>query len=191
MEFVGTYPLFSFLYPFAAVTVMTLIGFVLAVVATVQDGEDVHFTQYTHQQVGLSVVIIVLIQSVAGFFRPPLPVSKQLETHDKGDEANDDMKGNGISDASEATNSSIVSEKSDDSDSTGSISEKTIKRMAWEILHRTMGACLVGAAWYNCHSGYELIASAFGTQENHSSMFWGFAGGIGGLIFLMAYVIRI
>ncbi len=56
------------------VVLLTVVGFVLAVVATHKEtGAVQYFSDTTHSKAGFSVLVLVLVHSWAAFFRPSLP----------------------------------------------------------------------------------------------------------------------
>lgn len=149
---------------------LTIIGFILAVVAT-QKESDEHFTEETHQKAGLAVFIIVLFQALAGYFRPS-PPKKDTNNQDDGDET-------------EATNGNEVEQAVQlEETSKPAGPTKTVARIAWEISHRLIGLALLGLAWYNCTSGIELQEEKYDETVDWSAIFWGVTGGISGVIFV-------
>jgi hypothetical protein len=70
-------------------------------------------------------------------------------------------------------------------------SGKPVARLAWEYSHRLLGMLLLALAWYNCQSGIELHVSNYEDQNDYTGAFWGVTGGISGLVFLLAYVVRV
>ena len=53
-----------------AVVSLTCLGFLIAIGATNKEGGQTHFTGTTHEKVGLTVTLFVLVQCLAGIFRP-------------------------------------------------------------------------------------------------------------------------
>lgn len=151
---------------------LTVIGFAIAVVATSKEG-DQHFQGETHKQAGLAILILVLLQGLAGYFRPglPKPPAAADTTTNNSPEASDEEE------AKETTAGS--------SDSKAAASEAPTKstiRVAWEVLHRLVGVAVLGLAWYNCDSGIELQAESSEESKIWMGAFWGVAAGISGII---------
>jgi hypothetical protein len=223
--------------------VSTIIGFSLAMVA-IQIEEKPHFTgaagrgdeDHVHHTVGLSIFIIVLLQSIVGYFRPPAaaPAIKGKDTNDCNDKpdsqrAETDVVGKAVDDAPQAAilqeedqNSietplpkefirATTTDGEEDSSSldtpcpgVAGAQQKQTKpapsktpalllrlRKAWEFQHRLTGTVLIGLAWYNCHSGYQLIAENYDDSKDYTILFWCVTVAIGGSIFLLSYVIRV
>jgi hypothetical protein len=53
-----------------SVAIFTIIGFVLAVAATKQEGDLTHFQKDVHHKAGLAISLLIVVQVVAGCFRP-------------------------------------------------------------------------------------------------------------------------
>jgi hypothetical protein len=159
----------------------TVSGFILAVVATSQEGKE-HFTDDTHQKVGLAVFCMVLFQFVASFFRPsPLKATPQdakskhgssILTTDtdksspgRGREhaaAVDSEYGRGEVEVEEDSSHSSVSHALEQQQQP----TKSKIRLAWEISYRFIGVALISLAWYNCDSGIELMVDKYDENDD-------------------------
>lgn len=69
----NTYWLLFHFYLSLSVIVLTVVGFIVAVVATKKEGNLQHFQEDVHRKVGLTILVLVLIQAVAGCARPSPP----------------------------------------------------------------------------------------------------------------------
>lgn len=171
------------LYLNVLVVLLTTIGFGLVVAATNKNGDD-HFTENTHTKVGLAVFVLVFVQALFGYYRPPAAkktIDKELDKTVEGsaqyamDASRMDANANGKVEQS-APNTPA---------------EKSTLRVGWEYGHRLLAATLVGLAWYNCHSGIELQADDFGAGKvDLVAVFWGVAGGVSLLIVVTSLFLR-
>lgn len=171
----------------------TFIGFFLAVAATSKDGDE-HFTDEVHKKAGLAIFIIVLFQAVAGYFRPPATsVSTTNPSLDHPSETNEleaasDSDGDIEVSPSHPTKSSSSTSASSNHDSSN---VKSKYRICWEITHRMVAVILVGLAWYNCDSGYQLMGEDYGESFDWTTAFWVVTGLLSGSVFFFAYIIRV
>jgi Eukaryotic cytochrome b561 len=180
-----------FYLSFAAV-IFTVFGFVFAILATQLEG-DPHFKKDTHHKAGLAIVLLVIVQALAGFFRPSPNTPK----------SDADNKPKGVSSANSSNTSQDGEEgreiaTSEERDADSSIDEsKKVRhpwiRQCWEYFHRFLGISLLALAWYNCNSGIELQAEKYQQDDEQTlmSIFWSITGLIAGVIFLLGYVIRV
>jgi hypothetical protein len=224
--------------------VMTIVGFGLAV-AAIKMEQKPHFVPKTskddldqvHHNAGLAIFIIVILQSVAGYFRPPVAasapspmlvpatVAKQLDddtdeqpkpnlkradtrkTETEGETAHGKVR---FEDDVEDTPEAVETRPSPSSQTTGSAGSQDSPvvavadaapaqqkpkspwvRKLWEMQHRLTGAVVVGLAWYNCHSGYQLMGDTYDETQDYTVLFWIVTGVIAGSIFVLAYVARV
>ena len=170
------------------VALFTLVGFVLAVVATKKDDDLPHFEEDIHHEAGLAIFILVLVQAVAGYFRPSPVSSTNTDPNPGSDE--DDSEEN----PTDAANSDPSSDYKMRTCTTTSISGRVLyARKYWEYTHRLLGMILLGLAWYNCHSGIVLQAENYDQDDEESllKIFWSITGGIAGSIFFVGYVLRV
>ena len=172
-------------------------GFSLAVVATNQQGDE-HFTDETHKKVGFAIVIIVLFHFVVAFLRPSPPKASPQAAKSITNDANNGTPRRGVEHAVAVDFDSEYGnnvEETDEHSVTHPLEEKqltkSMARRAWEIVHRLVGVSLIGLAWYNCTSGIELQVETYGEGDDLTAVFWGVAGGISGMIFCLAYVLRV
>lgn len=170
------------------VALFTFVGFVLAVVATKQDDDLPHFKEDIHHQAGLAIFILVIVQAVAGIFRPSPVSSTNTERNVKS--GNDESEETPI-DAANLNSSS--GDKIKTNTTTSSSGRALYARKYWEYTHRLLGMILLGLAWYNCHSGIVLQAENYDQDDEESLLriFWGITGGIAGSIFFVGYVLRV
>jgi uncharacterized protein YihD (DUF1040 family) len=212
--------------------VMTIAGFILAVVAINMEAKP-HFTrgdsqdeqEQVHHNAGLAIFIIVILQSVAGYFRPPVvpapaaaaaPACVKNESDEKPTLCHSDTRktegdtihgkvsfeNEGNPKSTESQRLSPCNETSADLEGSQSTPERTndadqqkpkspwVRKM-WEMQHRLTGAVVVGLAWYNCHSGYQLMEENYDESQDYTIVFWSVTGAIAGIIFILAYVARV
>lgn len=164
----------------------TVVGFVLAVVATQKDDDLPHFEEDTHHKAGLAIFILVLVQALAGYLRPsPIPAPLPTNEHIL------DIAAEGSPEGSEENLADVkVVDKMD----TGTTTSMTLYiRKFWEYTHRLLGIVLLGLAWYNCHSGIVLQAENYDQDDEESmiKIFWSITGCITGSIVFVGYVMRV
>ena len=140
------------------VLLLTIAGFAVAVVETREDkeeeGEELGKIEGVHPRLGVAILVLVVLQSIAGFFRPALPKP-----------ASDEKDKQQPMDGRDETEPSDVPPKPDD--------EKSSQRMAFEVLHRVSGLALLGMAWYNCHTGISLSMEEIEGYWDWTAVFWG------------------
>eukprot|EP00536_Pseudo-nitzschia_multiseries_P003435 jgi/Psemu1/301964/fgenesh1_kg.53_\ len=167
------------------VALLTFVGFVVAVVATLKDGEGI-FDDDFHHMAGFAILVLVFVQAFAGYFRPsPVPVSppKQVHTKDSDEEASKDPP---VQDESQMSMTEVDEEVA--------ISRKAwYTRKTWEYTHRMLGILLLGLAWCNCHTGIILQADEYPQYDEGSLLkfFWGITASIAGTILLMGCLLRV
>ena len=160
---------------------------------------------------GLSIFVLVLLQGLAGYFRPS-PTPKPKSQKDESDVADPSASsGDSLSlnetFAVDGDDGTEIQQKDYDDDfkqrskeeTKSSSTAKTNKvlpkpriRQYWEYLHRSVGMTLLGLAWYNCTSGIELHATKYEQDDEQQLMtlFWSITGTIAGSVFFIGYVIR-
>ena len=173
----------------------TFAGFSLAVVATNQSGNE-HFTEETHQKVGLAIFITVLFQFVVAFFRPSPPKATPQAAKSVSIHVENNIPRQGVEHAVDVDSENGSGTVEIEKDSVTHPLEnkqptKSMARLIWEISHRFIGVSLIGLAWYNCNSGIELQVENYGESDDLTAVFWGITGGICGVIFTLAYVVRV
>jgi hypothetical protein len=203
------------LYLALSVAVLTICGFALAVAATQQEGDLPHFNDEPHRKAGLAIFILVLFQGLAGYFRPGLPKAgaPKADGHSLSSESSFTSAGkpsepgvDGSIEVNEEAPAPIwigkkapkmdpaeVDRKNCRNDAAGvATPPKSMLRQYWEYLHRFLGICLLGLAWWNCQTGIILQAEKYDEDDEQTllDIFWGVAGGIAGVIFLVGYVLR-
>ena len=142
----------------------TVVGCTIAFVAKREQKVDgVQLVISTHGRVGIAILVLVVLQSVAGYFRPALPKpAVESKENDNADRLNE-------------------TERTDIPNSEKSMAKKPRVRIVWEVLHRLSGMALVGMAWYNCHTGILRSTSMLEFYNNWTGVFWSVVGVIGGL----------
>lgn len=151
---------------------LTTIGLVIAIVLMGLENES-HFVENLHTRVGLVVMVFMVVQVLAGYFRPPAANAKALSQNGEGTLKSDDESG--------GKEKQVAASGADQATTT--VSRPKV-RLAWEWFHRVAGLVLLGLAWYNVHSGIEYQLRKWEDTKDWSSMFWGITGAISGLIFL-------
>ena len=193
----------------------SLVALVIAIVQTAREGGS-HFAG-RHAIVGLAIVVGTAVQAVAGICRPHqtqsslthAPVersaSSSLSQRDLEDDdllvGDDDDNDNDhhhkknenrhLADGACRVDSLGGESKVADSPS-GRPVVKSPARRAFEILHRLVGATLVGLAWYNGSTGLQALGQIFvGSSWNQAAwtgVYWGVVGGVSGSV-LMIYLL--
>jgi hypothetical protein len=154
----------------------TIIGFFIAIVAT-QKEDKKHF-KGAHHKAGLAILILVVVQAIAGYFRPGLSKAGP-PTPTKEDE-----------EQWNATTTSSSDPLSPPPEQAATPAKDSL-RLAWEISHRLLGITLLGLAWHNCHTGIEEQVKKWDDSKDWTGVFWGITAGISGLIFVLYYAVRI
>lgn len=187
------------LYLSGTVAFFTILGFILAIVATkMDDPEEQHFNDDIHHKVGLVIFILVIIQGLAGYFRPsptnnkstPPPISNS--NNNKNDNKNNDDDDEC---GSSPVNSSVDSSSEGDIEkvcggtaniapiadsNTFNKNDKNKKnklftllitiRTLWEYTHRSLGIILLALSWFNCHSGIILLSDNNYDQDDENTL---------------------
>jgi hypothetical protein len=158
---------------------LTIVSFGIAVhIIRAEDGKS-NWKEQTHFTVGLVIFIVTLLQAISGMIRPPLPkkvkpeatVVKDLEDSEEAADEEDQPKNAGVDIDKPAA--AAVEEK------------KSLLRRMWEYHHRFFGLGLLATAWWQIHSGWELMVSEVGGEDVAGNAFLGVAGGISGVIVLL------
>jgi len=147
------------------VLLLTIIGCTIAFVAKREQKVDgVQLVISSHGRVGISILVLVVLQSIAGCFRPALPKAPmENKEKDKRDVLNE-------------------TERTDNPNYNKSMDKKPSVRIVWEVLHRLSGMALLAMAWYNCHTGIVRSTSMLEDYNNWTGVFWSVVGVFGGLI---------
>jgi len=192
------------------VVFLTMTGFLVAVWATEKENEatntaSLHFTQDKHHTIGLAIFMLVLVQTFAGYFRPSAAAAVPASATSKTTSRNNDQEGPYHPSASEDQGSDKDGEVDAPSPQQEEVAPPLVNahtnskpksmpmlRQLWEYSHRSLGVILLALAWYNCHSGIELQAQNYyqDDEQQLTAIFWGITGGIAGLVFFLAYVMR-
>ena len=190
------------LYLNTSTVLLTIIGFVLAVVAMAKEGNE-HFEDL-HHKCGLAIFILVIFQAMAGYCRPHLVAAKPApdNTSDtqrevQGAECRSslaprtgDCEEQEVAYENPNRNPKAPTNPTPDP-LVGTSQGKTLTRRVWEVIHRLLGMTLLGLAWFNCTTGIEAQVENFPDVQNWTGVFWVIIAGISGSIFLMALVSRL
>lgn len=164
---------------------LTVIGFTIAVVAiNEQYGSSALHFEGTHEKTGLAIACIVVLQGVAGFFRPSLPKAggvKDIGTDEEGGEQK-------VSTSHKVNRDGV--ELSATYSKPQTAGKKSGVRLGWEWGHRLAGVCLIGMAWSNCNSGINLMALLFGDKD-WTPVFWSIVGVLGGSTIIASIVLKL
>ncbi|KAL3909106.1 MAG: hypothetical protein SGILL_008221 [Bacillariaceae sp.] len=70
--------------------------------------------------------------------------------------------------------------------------EESPCRTYWKITHRSIGIILIALAWFNCHTGIELLVAKYSADNEDQllNVFWGFTGTIAVVFLIQGYVLR-
>jgi hypothetical protein len=166
---------------------MTAIGFLIAVVAMQKEGED-HFKENTHTRAGLAIMILVVMQALAGYFRPsasgtPPPssgTSKPLADGSSDEESANLKRGQEV----------VLEKTTEPSDAASTAAKKPLKRLAWELSHRLGGMTVLGLAWYNCYSGIKLQVEDWDDTKDWTNVFLGVTATVSSCILISACMTR-
>lgn len=178
------------LYMNVGTSLLTFAGFVVALAATKQQGDE-HF-EGTHPKMGLAIFTLVLVQGIAGFLRPGLPKPKSSSSS-MGDEESDDEPTKIKKDTLDKTERDPSAPMRASIDSNGaSESSKSTVRIAWEWGHRFLGLALLAMAWYNCDTGIELAAEFWEDASfDKTAAFWGVVGGLASVIVVARVILQL
>jgi hypothetical protein len=124
----------------------TMIGMAVAI-AAFQEENETHFVDSAHTKAGLAVIVLVMVQAIMGIFKPSAPaaaaaaavIDKNNDLDDDDDSKQEDGNVNNITTDQECVDSEIT--------------KKSLKRQLWEYKHRTLGAILIGLAWFTSYTG--------------------------------------
>jgi hypothetical protein len=140
---------------------LTVVAFSIAVyIIRTEDGKS-PWKEYPHFIVGLVIFVMTLLQAVIGMLRPRHHAEPNKEEQEvvEGEEEEEKVA-----------------------------PEKSTLRAAWEVKHRLFGTALLGMAWYNIYSGWELFEDEVG-GEDMGKAWLGTGGGVLGLV-LVLYTIQ-
>ena len=161
------------------VLLLTIAGFAVAFVAKregegeeEEEEEEEEEIEGVHGRLGVAIMVLVVLQSIAGFFRPGLPKPASEEKEKDAD-------------------SRDQTDRTDATKSEASIAQKSLGRMAWEVLHRVSGVALLGMGWYNCHTGIIKAASMLEDYNDWTGAFWSVVGVLVGLIVIGKAVLTV
>jgi hypothetical protein len=174
---------------------VTIIGFLLAVVGTNQEGKK-HFQSNglkaidRHYRVGFVIFLLAIVQALNGLFKPsatPHASPSMAVPAQPSESALLDEDGNLVLDDG---NNDVESAKSSTTSPPLPVSGTTTKyiaRVRWELYHRILGFALIGISWYNCDTGFRLYSSRYhkGSDVLMNAL-WGCICGLLG-IFMVLY----
>jgi hypothetical protein len=160
---------------------LTLMGFLLAYIATAKEEGAIHL-EGGHHKIGWAITILCLTQASLAYFRPALPPPPPPATttttttidstapskpHVDGDDVEVEMpvRGSATSAGSKGTTG-------------GNDRGKSLLRVAWEWSHRLLGIFLLLAAWFNCFSGIDLDVENYPGTHDKRGVFGGVTGGL-------------
>jgi hypothetical protein len=156
--------------------ILTVISFGIAVhIIRAEDGKS-NWSEYTHFTVGLVIFVVTLLQALSGMFRPHLP--KKATTPEPTVGVKD------LEDSEEADDKAEEGVAKDNPVAAVEQEKKSLMRTLWEYHHRFFGLGLLATAWWQIHSGWELMEEEVG-GENVGNAFLGVAGGISGVVVLL------
>jgi hypothetical protein len=168
--------------------VLTMIGVLIAVIATQKEG-DAHFSS-KHPKTGLSILVLVIVQALAAYFKPGMPASPPPPTKQQDEETvKAEAPGVDIDIGLTHHNSSSGFSESTEKD-TKKAPTKSMQRIAWEYSHRLLGMALLGLAWYNCHTGIHEQVESWPESKDWTGVFWGITAGLSGTIIVLTGVMR-
>ena len=161
--------------------ILTIAGFGLAVAAYSRTGSP-HFSG-THQRVGLTIFVLVLLQVLNGMLRPHIdrPSGDALNGTAKDTDSDEEQA---FSDEKESITASIVNFSLRRSRAHTPKTDKTVSRFTWEVFHRSIGLALLGMGLYNGYTGLMLYAMRTGNATDYTNVWWGWTGAILGFALL-------
>lgn len=161
--------------------ILTIAGFGLAVAAYTGTGIP-HFSG-THQRVGVTIFIIVLLQVLNGMLRPHIdkPSGDALKGSARDTDSDEEQA---FSDEKKSITASIVNFSLRRSRAHTPKTDKTVSRFAWEVVHRSIGLALLGMGLYNGYTGLMLYAMRTGNATDYTNVWWGWTGAILGFALL-------
>jgi hypothetical protein len=151
---------------------LTAAAFGIAVFLIREDDGKSPWKEYPHFIVGLVVFILTMLQALIGMFRPhhAAPIKEEQEEQEQAEEESEE----GDTEV-KLTEKKLTKEN---------VHEKSTLRVMWEAKHRLFGVSLLGMAWYQLYSGWELFEEEdFG--ENMGKAWLGVGGGLLGVVFLL------
>jgi hypothetical protein len=170
----------------ALAAILTIVSFSIAVYTLSNEGYDEHFTVDPHHTVGLFIFILTLLQALNGVFRPHLPP-------DMEEVCLANAQSNGVNTVE--VEAQQQQQRGDDNLQTEEprtiVANKNTARMVWEFGHRILGVGLVGISWWQVQRGLGLFVARFQDANNLPSVFFGVAGGICAVIFILFIVQRL
>ena len=161
--------------------ILTIAGFGLAVAA--YNGTGIPHFSGTHQRIGVTIFVIVLLQVLNGMLRPHIdrPSGDALKGTARDTDSDEE---HAFSDDKKSFSSSIVNFSLRRSRAHTPKTDKTVSRFAWEIVHRSAGLALLGLGLYNGYTGLMLYAMRTGNSTDYTNVWWGWTGAILGFALL-------
>jgi len=158
-------------YSNVLVLVLTLIAFVLAMVLYDNEGKA-HFSDETHEMVGLVIMVVVIVQALSGIFRPPKPHGKKQEISENEESS--------VADGSDDDKMETTKEQKDKEQS----ENKFNTRVVWEYSHKFVGVSLLAMGLWQVSSGIELYAHEFDTTD-YTLWFWVYIGSFAAIVTIL------
>jgi len=144
---------------------LTMIAFILAVVAINEQStvDPQHFSTSNtkHPVVGLVIFLLTMLQALGGLVRPHAPSVSPVSKVQEKDE--------------ETMAAAVVKAAS-------KVETKSGVRRVWEIGHRVVGTTLLGMAWWQIQSGWNLYAERVTFEDSLTSVFWSVVGSLCGIL---------
>jgi Eukaryotic cytochrome b561 len=156
------------------VFLFTIAGCTVAFVAKREQKIDgVKSVKSIHGRIGISILVLVVLQVLAGYFRPALPKPPKA--------SEDDHDADCLNRTEDPA--ALPPEQS--------MPKKSSLRMVWEVLHRLSGMALLAMAWYNCHTGILQSTLILEDYNDWTGAFWSVIGAFGALILMGNVVINV
>ncbi|KAI2508642.1 putative catecholamine binding [Fragilaria crotonensis] len=165
----------------ALAAILTIVAFSIAVHTMSKEGYEEHFSINSHHTVGLILFILTLLQALNGVFRPHLPPGSE-EVSAANVKSHDDTT------VEEEAQHQLGNDNLQTEESTNIVANKSTVRIVWEFGHRILGVGLLAMSWWQVQSGLGLFVVRFQDANNLSSVFFGVAGGICGVVFILFIV---
>jgi hypothetical protein len=176
---------------------LTLLGFLLAYIATAKEEGAFHL-ESRHHKIGWAITILCVAQASLAYFRPALPppatttttttTNVDSTTPSKPRVDGDDVEVEMPFKGSDGRDDNVTGAGRKGTGGGGHDDRKSLLRVAWEWNHRLLGILLLLAAWLNCLSGIELDVENFPGTHDKSGAFGGGTGGICTTMAVLAFM---
>jgi hypothetical protein len=165
----------------ALAAILTIVSFSIAVYTLSKEGYEEHFSVDSHHTVGLVIFILTLLQALNGVFRPHLPPDTE-ELRIAAVKSNDDNT------VEEEAQQQRGNDNLQTAEPRNLVANKSTARVVWEYGHRILGVGLLAMSWWQVQRGLGLFVARFQDANNQSSVFFGVAGGICAIVFILFIV---